>query len=65
MQITIIAGFEVGDIDTYEIAPAVLEIVVDPERGHAVNDLLLDHLIRGDFRYTTEPMLDRFRIAVS
>jgi len=24
VQITIIAGFEAGDIDTYEIAPAVL-----------------------------------------
>lgn len=64
MQITIIAGFGVGDIDTYEIAPAVLEVVVGPERGHAVNDLLLDHSIMGNFRYTAEPILDRFRIAV-
>lgn len=64
MQITIIAGFEVGDIDTYEIAPTVLEIVVDPERGHAVDDLLFDHSIRGNFRYTAEPTLDRFQIAL-
>ena len=64
VQLTIIAGFGVGDIDTYEIAPAVLEVAVDPERGHAVNDLLLDHAIMGDFRYTAEPILGRFRIAV-
>jgi len=64
MQLTVIAGFGVGDIDTYEIAPAVLEIVVDPKKGRAVNDLLLDHSIRGNFRYTPEPILGRFRIAV-
>jgi hypothetical protein len=64
MQITIIAGFGVGDIDTYEIAPGVLEIVVDPEKGRAVNDILLNHSILGNFRYTAEPILDRFRIAV-
>ena len=64
MQLTIITGFGVGDIDTYEIAPAVLEIVVDPKKGRAVNDLLLDHSIRGNFRYTPEPILGRFRIAV-
>ena len=64
MQITIIAGFEVGDIDTYEITPAVLDIVVDPEKGRAVNDILLIHSIMGNFRHTAEPILGRFRIAV-
>ncbi len=64
MQITIIAGFEVSDIDTYEIVPAVLEIVVDPAKGRAVDDILLGHASMGDFRYTAEPMLSRFRIAV-
>ncbi|HOB43268.1 MAG TPA: hypothetical protein PLK04_07630 [Bacillota bacterium] len=64
MQITIIAGFKVGDIDTYEIVPAVLEIVVDPAKGRAVDDILLGHAIMGDFRCTAEPILGRFRIAV-
>jgi hypothetical protein len=64
VQITIIAGFEVGDIDTYEILPAVLEVAVDPEKERAVDDILLGHAIMGGFRYTAEPILGRFRIAV-
>lgn len=64
MQLTVIAGFGVGDIDTYEIAPAVLEVTVDPERGRVVDEILLGHAIGGNFRCTAEPTLDRFRIAV-
>lgn len=64
MQITIIAGFEVGDIDTYEIVPAVLEVAVDPEKERAVDDILLGHAIMGNFRYTAEPVLGRLQIAV-
>ncbi|MDN7024101.1 hypothetical protein FGU65_04210 [Methanoculleus sp. FWC-SCC1] len=64
MQLTVIAGFGVGDIDTSEIRPAVLEIAVDPERGRVVDEILLGHAITGNFRCTAEPTLDRFRIAV-
>ncbi len=51
MQLTVIAGFGVGDIDTYEIAPAILDIAVDPERGRAVDDILLGHANVGAHRY--------------
>lgn len=40
MQLTVIAGFGMGDIDTHEVAPTVLKIVVDLERGRAMDDLL-------------------------
>ncbi|MDN7026003.1 hypothetical protein FGU65_14100 [Methanoculleus sp. FWC-SCC1] len=64
MQLTVIAGFGVGDIDTSEIEPAVLEIAVEPERGRVVDEILLGHAIGGNFRCTAEPIPGRFRIAV-
>ena len=64
MNIAVITTFRVSDIDTYEISPAVLEVAVDHERGRVVEDRLALHAITGNFQYTAEPALGRFRIAV-
>jgi len=64
VNIAVITTFRVSDIDTYKISPAVLEIAVDHERGRVVEDRLAFHAAAGNFQYTAEPALGRFRIAI-
>jgi len=62
MKIRIVRGFTAGDIDLYEIEPAIIEVLlpVTPE----LEEILAAASIRADISCSVAPLLDAVRIAV-